>query len=117
EAGARAGMVAVDDTTIEYLADRPYSPKGEYWDQAVAYWRGLVSDPEATFDREVSLDAAEILPQVTWGTSPEMVVSIDGSVPDPDDMQGPAREGALRALEYMGLKPGTRITDIQPDKV
>lgn len=117
EAGARAGMVAVDDTTIEYLADRPYSPKAEFRDRAVAYWRGMVSDPDAAFDREVSLDAAEIVPQVTWGTSPEMVAPINGCVPDPDDMQGSTREGAERALEYMGLQPGIRITDIRPDKV
>jgi len=117
EAGARAGMVAVDDITIEYLADRPYSPSGEFWDQAEAYWRGLVSDPDAAFDRVVRLEAAGILPQVTWGTSPEMVAPVDGRVPDPADMSGPAREGAKRALEYMGLQAGTRITDIQPDKI
>src|ERR1700682_5193663 len=84
EAGARAGMVAVDDTTIQYLKGRPFSPVGPEWEQAVATWRMLSSDPDAKFDREVKLDAREIAPQVTWGTSPEMVVTVEGAVPDPD---------------------------------
>ena len=118
EAGARAGMVAVDDTTIEYLRDRPYSPGGEHWDQAVASWRDLHSDSDAVFEETVILDAAEIRPQVTWGTSPEMVASIDGVVPDPDDeTDAVKREGMRNALTYMDLKPGTPITDIRPDHV
>jgi len=118
EAGARAGMVAVDDTTIGYLKGRPFSPIGPEWDQAVVYWRTLKSDPGAKFDREVLLDAAEITPQVTWGTSPEMVVPVDGVVPDPDKEKDPTRrEGMERALVYMGLKPKTPIQDILLDKV
>ncbi|HMA90771.1 MAG TPA: 3-isopropylmalate dehydratase large subunit [Burkholderiales bacterium] len=118
EAGARAGMVAVDDATIEYLKGRPFSPSGPDWNQAVAYWRSLRSDPDAVFDREVALDAREIKPQVTWGTSPEMVVPVDGTVPDPErEKDGTKREGMERALIYMGLKPRTRITDIRLDKI
>jgi 3-isopropylmalate/(R)-2-methylmalate dehydratase large subunit len=118
EAGARAGMVAVDDTTIEYLRGRPFAPKGELWERAVEYWRTLVSDEEARFDRVVELDAAQIEPQVTWGTSPEMVTTVDGRVPDPEAFADPVkRAGAERALEYMGLKPGTPITEIKLDKI
>jgi len=118
EAGARAGMVAVDDATIEYLKGRPFSPSGPDWNQAIAYWRSLRSDPDAVFDREVALDAREIKPQVTWGTSPEMVVPVDGMVPDPErEKDGTKREGMERALIYMGLKPRTRITDIRLDKI
>ncbi len=118
EAGARAGMVAVDDTTIQYLKGRPFSPSGPEWDQAVACWSMLHSDPDAKFDREVSLEARAISPQVTWGTSPEMVVPVDESVPDPDKEKDPVRrEGFERALVYMGLKPRTRISDIRLDKV
>ena len=118
EAGARAGMVAVDETTIEYLKGRPFSPIGREWDQAVVYWRTLKSDPEAKFDREVLLNAAEITPQVTWGTSPEMVAPVDGTVPDPDkEKDATRREGMERALVYMGLKPRTPIRDILLDKV
>jgi len=118
EAGARAGMVAVDDATIDYLKGRPFSPTGPEWDQAVIYWRSLRSDPDAVFDREVTLDAREIKPQVTWGTSPEMVVPVDATVPDPDREKDPIkREGIERALVYMGLKPRTRITDIRLDKI
>jgi 3-isopropylmalate/(R)-2-methylmalate dehydratase large subunit len=118
EAGARAGMVAVDDTTIDYLKGRPFSPTGPEWDQAVITWRGLQSDPNAVFEREVMLDAREIKPQVTWGTSPEMVVPVDGAVPDPDrEKDAIKREGMERALIYMGLKPRTRITDIRLDKI
>jgi len=118
EAGARAGMIAVDDTTIAYLEDRPFAPKGALWDRAVAYWRTLRSDPDALFDRTVTLDARGIAPQVTWGTSPEMVTTIDGRVPDPDREKDPIlREGIERALTYMDLKPNTAMTDIRVDKV
>ena len=118
EAGARSGMVAVDDMTVEYLRGRPFAPGPEHWDRAVALWRSLVSDEGAKFDSVVTLDAAQIEPQVTWGTSPEMVVSIDDRVPDPDRERDPARrEGMERALAYMGLKPGTRIADLAIDRV
>ncbi|NBT77130.1 MAG: 3-isopropylmalate dehydratase large subunit [Betaproteobacteria bacterium] len=118
EAGARAGMVAVDDTTIAYLRGRPMAPQGAEWDQALALWRGLVSDDDACFDAEVLLDAATIKPQVTWGTSPEMVTTIDGRVPDPDrEKDAGRREGYERALQYMGLVPNTPITDIRIDRV
>jgi 3-isopropylmalate/(R)-2-methylmalate dehydratase large subunit len=118
EAGARAGMIAVDATTIEYLKGRPFAPQGELWERAVAHWRTLVSDPDAKFDRTVTLDAATIAPQVTWGTSPEMVTSIEGRVPDPDkEKDSILREGLERALTYMGLAPNTAMTDIRIDKV
>jgi len=118
EAGARAGMVAVDETTIEYLKGRPFAPAGPDWDAAVAYWKTLKSDANAKFDREVTLRAEEILPQVSWGTSPEMVVPVDAEVPDPErEKDSIKREGMQRALQYMGLKPRTRITDIKLDKV
>ncbi|HKQ26144.1 MAG TPA: 3-isopropylmalate dehydratase large subunit [Burkholderiales bacterium] len=118
EAGARAGMVAVDETTIEYLRGRPFAPKGEMWNRAVAYWRTLKSDDNARFDFAMRVDAREIKPQVTWGTSPEMVVPVDGRVPDPDKEKDEVkREGIERALIYMGLKPNTSITDIRLDKV
>jgi 3-isopropylmalate/(R)-2-methylmalate dehydratase large subunit len=118
EAGARAGMIAVDDTTIAYLEGRPFAPKGELWKRAVAYWRTLKSDPGARFDRVVTLDAATIAPQVTWGTSPEMVTTIEGRVPDPDRERDPiVREGIERALTYMALEPNTAMTDIRVDKV
>src|SRR6185503_7485148 len=118
EAGARAGMIAVDETTIEYVKGRPFAPRAPLWDSAVAYWRTLKSDPDAKFDREVTLDAREIKPHVTWGTSPEMVTSVDSVVPDPEkEKDGSRREGMERALVYMGLKPRTRITDIKLDKV
>jgi len=118
EAGARAGMVAVDDTTIEYLQGRPFSPTGPDWDAAVAYWRTLRSDADAKFDREVALRAEDIRPQVSWGTSPEMVVAVDAEVPDPErEKDAIKREGMERALQYMGLKPRMRITDIKLDKI
>ena len=118
EAGARAGMVAVDEKTIEYVKGRPYAPKAEVWEQAVASWRGLVSDPDAHFDKVVTLDAQSIQPQVTWGTSPEMVIGVDGKVPDPDSFSDPVkRDGAKAALKYMGLEANTPISAIQPDKV
>jgi len=118
EAGARAGMVAVDDTTIAYLKGRPMAPTGEDWDRAVAHWRTLRSDPGAHFDAVVRIDATRLVPQVTWGTSPEMVVGIDDRVPDPDkEKDAVRREGMERALQYMGLKPDTPISEIRVDKV
>jgi 3-isopropylmalate/(R)-2-methylmalate dehydratase large subunit len=118
EAGARAGMVAVDDKTIDYLQGRTFAPKGALWDRAVAYWRTLKSDEGAQFDKVVTLDGAAIKPQVTWGTSPQMVTTIDGKVPDPARETDPVkREGMERALKYMDLKPDTPITEIRPDKV
>ncbi|HEB98215.1 MAG TPA: 3-isopropylmalate dehydratase large subunit [Thiotrichales bacterium] len=118
EAGARAGMVAVDDTTIDYVQGRPFAPQGELWERAVAAWRWLVSDPDAAFDRVVRLDASGLKPQVTWGTSPEMVVGIDEAVPDPDREQDPVKaEGMRKALAYMDLKPGTPISEISVDRV
>ena len=118
EAGARAGMIAVDDTTINYVKGRPFAPVGPHWDQAVAYWRTLHSDPDAKFDAVVMIDAAEILPQVTWGTSPEMVVPVDARVPDPDKEKDPVKRDAMeKALVYMNLKPNMAITDIRIDKV
>ncbi len=118
EAGARAGMIGVDEKTIAYLRGRPYAPQGEMFDKAAAYWRSLTSDEGAKFDRVVELDAASIQPQVTWGTSPEMVVGIDGKVPDPAKEADPARrEGIERALQYMGLNPGTPMAEITIDKV
>src|SRR2546425_7546870 len=118
EAGARAGMVGVDETTIQYLKGRPFAPKDAEFERAAAYWRTLKSDPEAKFDREITLDAREIKPHVSWGTSPEMVVSVDDTVPDPDkEKDSLRREGMERALQYMGLKPRTPITDIRIDKV
>ncbi len=118
EAGARAGLVAVDDKTIEYVKGRPLAPTGAEWEQAVAYWRTLHSDPDAQFDRVVELDAGSIVPQVTWGTSPEMVLGIDARVPDPDKEKDASQRNAIeRALTYMGLTPGKPIADIHIDKV
>lgn len=118
EGGARAGMVAVDDTTIDYLRGRPFSPRGDQWDRAVEYWRTLRSDDGAQFDRVVDIDARRILPQVTWGTSPEMVTDVRGQVPAPEDFADPVkREGVARALQYMGLTPRTPIDQIRIDKV
>ncbi|MBK8162629.1 MAG: 3-isopropylmalate dehydratase large subunit [Gammaproteobacteria bacterium] len=118
EAGARAGMVAVDDTTIEYLRGRPFAPRGELWDRAVAAWRVLKSDADAAFDAVVEIDAGTIKPLVTWGTSPEMVATVDGRVPLLEEFADPVkRRGAERALEYMGLAPGTPIRDIRVDKI
>jgi 3-isopropylmalate/(R)-2-methylmalate dehydratase large subunit len=118
EAGARAGMIAADETTINYLKGRPFAPQGEMWDKAVAYWKTLHSDDGAKFDLVVKFDAAAIKPQVTWGTSPEMVVTVDGCVPDPAAMSDAVkREGTERALSYMGLQANTPITEIKVDKV
>jgi 3-isopropylmalate/(R)-2-methylmalate dehydratase large subunit len=118
EAGARVGFVAVDDKTLDYLKGLPLAPKGEAWDHAAAYWRTLVSDEGAQFDAVVDVDASRIKPQVTWGTSPEMVVDIEGRVPAPEDFKDPVkREGIERALQYMGLTPRTPIKDIAVDQV
>jgi 3-isopropylmalate/(R)-2-methylmalate dehydratase large subunit len=118
EAGARVGLVGVDETTIAYLDGRPYAPRGDLWRQAVADWRTLHSDDGARFDRTVQLDAAAIRPMVTWGTSPEMVTDIDGRVPDPGDESDAVRAAGMQAaLAYMGLQPGTALRDIAVDKV
>jgi 3-isopropylmalate/(R)-2-methylmalate dehydratase large subunit len=118
EAGARAGMVAVDDKTVEYFRGRPYAPKGELWDKAVAYWKTFVSDADAKFDVEMVLDAARIKPQVTWGTSPEMVVTVNDRVPNPVDAPSDVKKQDWeRALRYMGLDAGTPIEKIYIDKV
>jgi 3-isopropylmalate/(R)-2-methylmalate dehydratase large subunit len=118
EAGARAGLIAVDETTIAYLRGRPYSPAGVEWEHAVAYWRTLHSDADAHWDAVVRFDAGEIRPQVTWGTSPEMVVSIADRVPDPEHEHDANRRDAMeRALRYMALEPNVPITDIRIDKV
>ncbi|WP_017525489.1 3-isopropylmalate dehydratase large subunit [Pusillimonas noertemannii] len=118
EGGARSGMVAVDDKTIEYFRGRPYAPTGEMWDQAVGYWKTLHSDEGAHFDRVIELDAAEITPQVSWGTSPEMVLSVDAQVPDPASEKDEVRRAGMeRALQYMGLEANTPMTEIHVDKV
>ena len=128
EAGARAGLVAVDEKTIEYVKGKPLAPGtdpktgrfsgGEEWEQAVAYWKTLHSDPDATFDRVVELDASQVVPQVTWGTSPEMVLGVDARVPDPDKEKDPSKRDAIeRALKYMGLQPGKALNDLYIDKV
>ena len=118
EAGARAGLMAPDDETFAYLKGRPMAPQGAQWDAAVAYWRTLQSDDGAVYDREVRIDAADIAPQVTWGTSPEDVVAITGMVPDPQDAPTEAKRAAMRrSLDYMGLTPGTRMADVPIDNV
>ncbi|OYT99905.1 MAG: 3-isopropylmalate dehydratase large subunit [Burkholderiales bacterium PBB1] len=118
EAGARAGLIAVDDTTISYVKGRPYTPAGVEWEHAVVYWRTLHSDADAVFDAVVELDAASIRPQVTWGTSPEMVLSIEDRVPDPEREKDANKRGAMeRALAYMALQPNKPIADILVDKV
>jgi 3-isopropylmalate/(R)-2-methylmalate dehydratase large subunit len=118
EAGARAGLVAPDETTFAYLKGRPYAPKGGLWEQALAYWRTLPSDPGAAYDREVKLKAEEIEPIVTWGTSPQEVLTINGVVPDPAQESDPQRRKSMeRMLQYMGLKPGIRIKDVAVDYV
>jgi len=118
EAGARAGMIAPDDTTFVYLKDRPRAPAGAAWDRAVARWRGLASDPGARYDRELTLDTSRLAPQVTWGTNPGMVDDITGAVPDPGDYESAAdRQAVARALEYMGLSPRTPLEGIPVDRV
>ena len=118
EAGARAGIMAVDQTTIDYIKGRPFAPTGRLWEQAVESWQQLRSDPDAEFDRVINIDAGSLQPQVTWGTSPEMVVTIDGKVPDPAaEPDRTKRDGIQGALDYMELTPGTPIVQIQLDKV
>lgn len=118
EAGARVGMVAVDEKTVEYFRGRPYAPQGELWDQAAAYWRTLRSDDDAVFDTVIELSGASIQPQVSWGTSPEMVLPVDAQLPDPDKEQDLVRRDSMwRAYQYMGLTPGMAITDIRLDRV
>ncbi len=118
EGGARAGMIAPDDTTFTYLEGRPYAPKGALWEQALQYWQSLPTDPGAELDRLVEIDADALAPFVTWGTNPEMVLPDTERVPDPSDMRSPEqREATERALAYMGLKPGTPLEDIAIDRV
>jgi 3-isopropylmalate/(R)-2-methylmalate dehydratase large subunit len=118
EGGARAGMVAPDETTFAYLEGRPFVPRGKDFQEAVDRWKTLPSDPGATYDQTVTLNAAEIAPQVTWGTNPGMVTDVNGRVPEPNSFTDPVdRQAATRALEYMALKPGTRITDIPLDRI
>jgi 3-isopropylmalate/(R)-2-methylmalate dehydratase large subunit len=118
EAGARAGMIAVDDTTIEYLRGRPLAPTGPLWDRAVAHWRTLHSDPDTRFDAEIAIDAATIEPHVTWGTSPELVLPVSGHVPDPASEADPTlRDQIERAIAYMGLTPGAPLTSIVVDRI
>ena len=118
EAGAKAGLIAPDDATFAYLEGREFAPKGAQWEQALDTWRGLVSDPGASWDKEVHIDAASLVPHVSWGTNPAQVTGIDGAVPSPDDFSdATTRETVARALEYMGLTPGQRIRDIALDTV
>jgi 3-isopropylmalate/(R)-2-methylmalate dehydratase large subunit len=118
EGGARAGMIAVDDTTIDYIKGRPFAPRGDLWEGATTYWRTLKSDEGASFDRVVTLDASQIKPQVTWGTSPEMVTTIDGRVPDPAQVTDTVkRQDMENALKYMGLTPNLPISEIYLDKI
>jgi 3-isopropylmalate/(R)-2-methylmalate dehydratase large subunit len=118
EGGARAGMIAPDETTFDYIKGRPMAPKGDDFDKAVEYWKTLRSDDGATYDKEVVLDAADIAPTVTWGTTPEDVLPITSSVPAPSDFDDVAKQKSVeRMLDYMGLKPGTKLTDIPVDKI
>ena len=118
EAGARAGLMGVDETTIDYIRSRPFAPKGALWEQAVTSWQAMRSDPDAHFDKVVSINAAAIEPQVSWGTSPEMVVAITGQIPNPDEEPNPIKAGGMRqALAYMGLTPGTPVQTIPLDKI
>jgi 3-isopropylmalate/(R)-2-methylmalate dehydratase large subunit len=118
EAGARAGLIAPDDTTFAYLEGRPAAPRGRAWEEALERWRALRSDPEARFDRTIEIDVSELAPQVSWGTNPGMVAPVDGRVPDPEDFDDPDEQAAAeRALAYMALEPGTPIADIQLDRV
>ena len=118
EAGARAGMIAPDETTFAYLQDRPMTPKGEHWDKAVAYWRSLPSDEGARYDNEIAMAAEDIAPTVTWGTSPEDAIAINGNVPDPTREKDPSKRAKIeRAIEYMGLEAGQKLTDIKVDTV
>lgn len=118
EMGAKAGLVAPDDTTFNYLKDRQFAPKGDDWQQAVAYWRTLKSDSDAQFDKVITIDAAKIAPQVTWGTNPGQVIAIDQTIPNPSSCQDPIEQASVeKALAYMGLQPGIKLTDVNIDKV
>jgi len=118
EGGARAGLVAPDETTFAYLKGRPYAPTGDAWDKAVAWWKSLATDPGATFDKSVVIDAGDVQPTVTWGTSPEDVVAIGGVVPAPESFADPSKQQAAQvSLDYMGLTPGTRMTDVEVQNV
>jgi 3-isopropylmalate/(R)-2-methylmalate dehydratase large subunit len=118
ECGARAGMVAPDDTTFAYMEGRPYAPKGDRWNESVSAWRRLATDEEAIFDREITIDGSQLVPIVTWGTNPGMSIPVTASVPDPEQARSVSERAAmLSALEYMGLKPGTRIEDVLVDRV
>ena len=118
EGGARAGMIAPDETTYRYVKDKPRAPRGAAWDMALEYWKTLKTDEGAHFDKVVVLDAASLPPIVSWGSSPEDVVSVTGVVPDPNAIEDETkRNSKIRALEYMGLEPGTRMTDIRLDRV
>jgi len=119
EAGAKAGLMAPDETTFQYIAsqDRPFAPKGAYWEKAVAFWKTLPSDPDAAYDRSITIDCTHLAPQVTWGTSPGMVTDVTGCVPSPHDVPGYSPKDVEQALAYMGLKPGMRITDLKVDVV
>jgi 3-isopropylmalate/(R)-2-methylmalate dehydratase large subunit len=117
EAGARAGLIAPDQTTFDYIKGRPLAPTGDAWEKAVAYWKTLPSDPGAQYDNTFTLDASKIAPQVTWGTSPQDVLPITGAVPAPGDFADGRREAVERALGYMGLTPGTKLQDVSVDKV
>tara|TARA_Y100000590_G_scaffold445711_1_gene578227 strand:- start:239 stop:967 length:729 start_codon:yes stop_codon:yes gene_type:complete len=118
EAGARAGLIAPDEKTYEYIKDRPYAPKAEEWDQALKYWKTLPSDEGAVYEKEINIKGDDIVPQVTWGTSPQDVVSINGKIPNPKDIKDDNRRKAVeRSLDYMGLEPNQNIKDIKIDKV
>jgi len=118
ESGARAGLVAPDEKTLAYLRNKEFAPQGQDWEAAAMYWRGIATDPGSEFDKVVEIDAGAMAPQVTWGTSPEQVIGVDGRVPDPGDIADPAkRQACVSALSYMGLAPGTKITDIPIDFV
>src|SRR5690606_529845 len=118
EAGARIGLVAVDDKTLAYVKDRPLAPKGAQWEAAVSSWKTLISDPDATFHKTLEIDASQLRPIVTWGTTPDMVAPVDGLVPEPSQEPSPVRRANMdAALRYMGLEPGTAIQDIVLDKV
>jgi 3-isopropylmalate/(R)-2-methylmalate dehydratase large subunit len=117
EAGARSGMVAVDDKTIDYFEGRPFAPTGTLWEDAVKEWKKLYSDEDAVFDLEITLPGEQIVPLITWGTSPEMVVPVTGKIPDPETMPEDKRESALNALSYMDLDPETAVSDITVDKI
>ncbi len=118
EAGARAGLVSVDSTTLDYVEGRPFAPKDKLWDEAVSYWRTLVTDEGAAFDSRIEIDASEISPQVSWGTSPEMVLPVEGAIPNPDQISDPVKSEATKlSLDYMGLNPDQPITEIALDRI